>query len=446
MKRRISQKPRTRTRMSTRILMVAGGVGISVMLIIGWMVFMNLQEISKTRASGTTSSSGGSNGEILTEFTWEKDPITSATLGPDAISAGKDAHSMKGGRASTQGLSAGGNGKNIDMVLEGQELFNQEGMDISIDYRGHEKEGYFISRGSQFYFGIENGLLSVCYRTETENGAGAIVKEVTDYELPNDEQYRTYRFNYLPTTGRGEITVNGAPIWSYQGKSNRPLYWKNAGHVMIGKNLNGDGKDIAILDNLVIRSTGSVSPLAETLLNFMLETSQENVKIHFSASSQELISSFTIERSVNGIDFTKIATLQPDLSKGPDDEYIYTDLNPITSGVIYYRMKQNFKNGKFITHPLSAVKVKNTKGLSIERVNPSPFNSTFDISYFVPKPGRVWIQLQDEKGDIASSKTFDAQAGKNVHVYKDDGQLKAGSYTLNIMYDNKKVSTKVIKI
>lgn len=447
-KRNQRQILRQRTRTTTRLLMVAGGLGISATLIVGWMVYLNIQDISKTRASANqlTSGTGGSTEEILCEFTWEKDPVLSATLGPDAISSSLDAHSTTGGRASTRGLSAGKNGKNIDLVLEESELFNREGIDISIDYRGSETDGYFISRGMPFYFGIERSKLAIGYRTENESGSAVSVKEVTDYEIIRDDQYRTYRFTYSPITGRAEITVNGAPVWSHQGKSNSPLYWKNGGHLMIGKNMNGDGRDMAILDNLVIRSFGTSSPLAESLLNFMLENSHNDIRVHFSFAQEERINSYTLERSNNGIDFIKIATLHPGEAQSNESEYIYTDPKPQNSTVLYYRIRQNLKNGKSISHPISAIKVNASKNLSIERVNPASFSQSFDVSYFVPKAGRVWIQLQDPNGEIASTSTYDAQPGKNVHVFRDSKGLQKGKYILNIMFDNKKVSTEVVKI
>ena len=45
--------------------------------------------------------------------------------------------------------------------------------------------------------------------------------------------------------------MNSVVVWSHQGPGNVPLSWKNAGNIVIGKNLNGNGVDKAILDNLL---------------------------------------------------------------------------------------------------------------------------------------------------------------------------------------------------
>jgi hypothetical protein len=239
--------------------------------------------------------------------------------------------------------------------------------------------------------------------------------------------------------------VNGVPVWNYKGKPNRALYWKNAGRMMIGKNLNGDGKDIAVLDNLVIRSNGTLSPLADTLLNFMVESVNGDVRIHFTVIGEDLVSGFTLERSENGKDFNTLHSIAPDSKYKKEDEYVLPDETSTQSTVVYYRLRQSFKNGKSITHPVSAVRLKTDKSLSIERVNPSPFTTNFSISYFLPSSGRVWIQLQDHTGRLVASKTFEAQEGKNMYTYYDEKKLVPGVYTLNLMFNNKKTTTQIVK-
>lgn len=449
MKNKLRRSIKQKARLSTRLALVIGGTALSLAIVIGWLVFMNFQHIEKTRASGETGTSAGGSmnaGEIILEFTWEKDPVTLATLGPDAIISGGDAHSAPGGRAGTRGLSAGTSGKNINLEIAESELFNQDGIDICVDYRGTEKDGSFISRGTGFNFGLDEGFIALQYKTEGENGNPFTVKIRTDYEVPRDEQFRTYRFIYNPVTGRGEIFVNSAPVWSYLGTKNRPLYWKNSGSLMIGRNLNGDQRDLAILDNLVMRSTGSVSPLAESLISFMLEPKDGKVMIHWTTTSEEMIESFTIERSINGTDFSKVSTVAYDPNNTGIHEYMYTDATPANNGIVYYRIRQYFSNGKFVTHPLSAIRFKTEKNFSIDHISPIPFKTSFDVSYYLPKPGRVWIQLQDHEGKVLSSSTYEAHQGKNVHMYKESKPIVPGTYILNLIFDNKKISAKVIKI
>src|SRR5580765_3272674 len=151
---------------------------------------------------------------------------------------------------------------------------------------------------------------------------------------------------------------------------NTAMNWKDAGNIIIGKDMDGGGRDIPVFDNLVIRNTGSVTPLAESLINFMLESTNNSVKVHWASTTNDRSECFIIQRSVNGIDFSNIATLPSNPEMKSDEEYVYTDNTPSSGYVIYYRLRQNFKDGKFITHSVSAIKPGSKQMLSIERVNP----------------------------------------------------------------------------
>ena len=99
-----------------------------------------------------------------------------------------------------------------------------------------------------------------------------------------------------------------------------------------------------------------------------------------------------------------------------------------------------------MTHALSAIKFRSDNGFAIDNVSPILFKKACDISYYLPKSGRVWLQITDEKGTILKTENFEASQGKNVHVYKDEKDLEAGTYNLSLIFENKKASTKMVKL
>src|SRR5688572_3368871 len=112
--RRQTQVPKTKVKI--RMMVITGTLCMMFVLSIGWLVFLNLSQNTRTTASN--SEMGGTilnNGEIISNFTWEKDPATKATLGPDAIKISNTAHTAFGGRSSTGGLSAGLPAQDINM-------------------------------------------------------------------------------------------------------------------------------------------------------------------------------------------------------------------------------------------------------------------------------------------------------------------------------------------
>jgi hypothetical protein len=449
MKKKIQQGARQKGKMRTRLITVIAVFTFFLTIAGSLLVFLNLNNLSKMRASGTGQEGGGNNlnnGEIICEFTWDSDSVMKANLGPDAMKCSRDAHIMQGGRNGTMGISPGKNGKDIDLEIKATEIFNLDGIDISIDYRRNEESCNFYSRGSGFRFGIEKGFLASTFTIENKMGKQVTIHEVSSYEVPMDPVFRNYRFIYNPAKGKAEMFVNNLVVWQHETERSSPLAWKNNENIVIGEGMNGGEVDRVAIDNLVIRSTGSVLPLAESLLNFMLEAKDGFVRINWSTSANEKVENFTIERSTNGKDFANLVNVTATTETGEEVPYTYTDKNSVSTPIVYYRLRQTFKNGKFVTHPLSAIRFRSDKGFAIENINPSPFKNTCDIAYFMPKSGRVWLQIINENGNIVNTESFEAPQGKNVHVLKDDKNLISGTYTVALIFDNMKVTSKLVKI
>ena len=113
--------------------------------------------MGKTRAIVGTEGSGASlsNGDIITEFTWEKIRNNSNT-GPDAISLVKMHIQCQ---EEIQPVAYQPAQMEKTLILKLKELnLNQEGIDISIDYSRNEKSGSFFSRENGFNFGMEMDL------------------------------------------------------------------------------------------------------------------------------------------------------------------------------------------------------------------------------------------------------------------------------------------------
>jgi hypothetical protein len=449
MNRRLRQRNRTKLKVSGKLLMAAGVFSIALTMFVSWLVYLNMTNLEKVKASGNSDTGGNrlnTTGEVISEFTWERDPVTKATLGPDASTAGKYVHSAPGGRASTNGLAPGKEGKNIDLVIPSSPVFDQDGIDISIDFRRNEESGSFVSRGNVFNFGMNKGFICIAFRTDSRSGGEEKINVVTGYEIPIDNIFRNYRFIYNPETGKAEIFVNSIIVWSYSCAPGTMMYWEDTGNLMVGKDMNGGGRDIPVFDNLVIRSAGSVLPLAESLISFRLEPLGEQVKMHWSTSLNDRVDEFLLQRSTNGIDFTTFSKVKANSEMNDEGEYSFVDKPELsTPAVLYYRIRQNFRNGKFSVHALSAIKLNVKETLSIEQVSPVPFKETFDISYFTPGKGRVSIELTNAKGEVKSSENFEAAHGKNIHVFKSHENLESGTYTLNLIFGDKKVSTRIIK-
>ena len=123
--KKIQQSKRLRNKVRTKLLFICLTFSMVVTISGVLLMLLNINNLSKTKASGTGSDGGGNdlgNGLIISEFKWDTNPVTLATVGSDAISVSKDAHSMPGGKSSTDGLSPGVKGKNIDLEIKGDKI------------------------------------------------------------------------------------------------------------------------------------------------------------------------------------------------------------------------------------------------------------------------------------------------------------------------------------
>lgn len=197
--------------------------------------------------------------QIVSQFEFDSNPVTNATIGPNASAISTSATSSAGGVGGTNGLNAGLPKMNINMVIPGSPTFDVPGIDVSFDFQRDENGGTFFERGNSLRMnGITN--LSVQYRVDDGVGGYNVVNSGNIYSLPNDNTFRNYRFVYTPCDGVGMVLVDGVVIWSNDGPDNRDMYWVGAGNVEFGRGMDGTGFNRTMVDNLIIGSV-DCSPL-----------------------------------------------------------------------------------------------------------------------------------------------------------------------------------------
>src|ERR1700712_867389 len=98
------------------------------------------------------------NAQLISRFTWETNPVTTAVSGANAISVSSYATVSAGG-SNGKGLNPGAGSNDINLVLDGS-VFNVPALDISIDFRREESQASFFYRGALFNFGMDNANLA----------------------------------------------------------------------------------------------------------------------------------------------------------------------------------------------------------------------------------------------------------------------------------------------
>lgn len=299
--------------------------------------------------------------QIISHFTWDSDPVTSAEIGPDGESVSSSAYSSPGGVGGTNGLNPALSGEpkaNINLDIPASPTFDVPGIDISIDFQRNESIGSFVNRGDDLVFGMDGGNLFVSFRLEDGAGGFNTVNSGNIYSIPYDNTFRTYRFFYNPLKGKAELRVDGVNVWSYSGTIETDMYW-SATTLRVGDMMDGEGIDAAVFDNLII---GQVidSALPVEMINFSSTVVLDYVILNWITISENNNNYFLVQRSGDGYDFETIGKINGSGNSIVELNYEFKDKSPL-SGVSYYRLKQIDFNGVFDFSSTVSVSIENPK-------------------------------------------------------------------------------------
>lgn len=288
------------------------------------------------------------DGQIISKFSWNSNPVTKATIGPDAISVSATATSSINGVNGTNGLNAGTPSTDINLTLTGS-YYDVPGIDISLYFRKEENEASFFKRGSNFNFGMTGGQLTVTFmvnKNANGNGGANTVSSGNIVAIPNDHAFHNYRFQYMAATGVAKVWLDGTLVYTYNGTANRDLNWTGAGNAVIGSLMDGTGSNVAILDEMIIQNSAAAAALPLQLISYNAVSKSTYAELNWSTSKEVNTLQFEIERSVNGRDFTRIGQVQATGGYAIINQYSYKDVTA-PSGTVYYRLKMTDLDGRF---------------------------------------------------------------------------------------------------
>ena len=150
-----------------------------------------------------------------------------------------------------------------------------------------------------------------------------------------------------------------------------------------------------------IWSTTCGLALPISLNNFFAKQVFNTVQLSWNATNAIGFSNFVVERSVDGILFTKVGVVNA--NNNINNTYNFTDVDYPKASIIYYRLKMVDANGTFKNSDIVSVKFSNNNSkiliypnptlgpISIALSQPINKNSTLQI---LDLTGRVWLQQQ----------------------------------------------------
>jgi hypothetical protein len=158
------------------------------------------------------------------------------------------------------------------------------------------------------------------------------------------------------------------------------------------------------------------------LLNFYAIKKTTAVQLNWKTVTEENTSSFSVERSNDGKQFSSIGTVQAAGSSHSEKAYSFTDANPLPSN--FYRLKTNDNNGMFSYSSTVAFKSGKIKNMEFF---PVPASTILNVQVNVTN--QTILQIVDISGRLRKTKIL--SGGNNAFNLAID-DLITGIYFLKV--------------
>ena len=223
-----------------------------------------------------------------------------------------------------------------------------------------------------------------------------------------------------------------------------------------GTQIDGGGDHVSY-DQLygtgIIKSgTGQFLPLVNVpvpvkFLGFDVTKKNNSAVLKWSVENETaLTDKYIIETSANSVDFKALATIQSAYNGRGNNSYNFTqdNLSAIrSSGVIYYRIKQIDKDGKFIYTPTKTVRLDG-KSFAVN-ASPNPVKSSTKVSIDLIEQSKIIISITDATGKNIKSMEVQGFKGANIKDLN-LSNLSSGNYVMKVQAGSEIKSLPLVKV
>jgi hypothetical protein len=182
---------------------------------------------------------------------------------------------------------------------------------------------------------------------------------------------------------------------------------------------------------LWLHGAASNYPLPIELLSFTAEVKNEHVELDWVTGTEINNDYFNIERSVDGINFTSISTINGAGYSTQNIFYSMVDITPL-AGISYYRLKQTDYDGETSYSDIQAVSFNHSKNL-IVKIYPNPASS------------QITIESESAIESIGIFNLYGLLVQRESASSFSVGSLTNGAYIVNIKTENGIVRSHFIK-
>ena len=191
----------------------------------------------------------------------------------------------------------------------------------------------------------------------------------------------------------------------------------------------------------------AAGPLPVKYLSFTGNAVNKSVILNWVTAQEINNNYFEIERSFTGKDFTSIGVALDGFENGTKKEYAFKDNASLLENkdVIYYRLKQFDKDGKFSYSSILVVRLKSTSKVDIQ-VSPNPFTERLTVRFTATENTTAFVRIINISGESIINKKSDVSKGFNNLQIEGLSNLPSGTYLATISVEGKVIgSQKIVK-
>jgi uncharacterized repeat protein (TIGR01451 family) len=168
-----------------------------------------------------------------------------------------------------------------------------------------------------------------------------------------------------------------------------------------------------------------------------------NTQLNWTVICEQQIKDFIVERSIDGVHFTSVATVVGVAGINVQQEYTAADnVTGITVEKIYYRLKTTGKNGQKNYSNIIVVFNNNNKNLFVE-VYPMPIKTQLNMMVNSNANTSATIEIMNTQGKKMFNTTTKLQTGNNYFSNIELPTLSNGVYVLLIKTSEQTISKKI---
>jgi hypothetical protein len=184
------------------------------------------------------------------------------------------------------------------------------------------------------------------------------------------------------------------------------------------------------------------NPLPIELIDFKGKCNGDSKELIWTTATETNNDYFTLERSINGTDWSYLAKIKGAGNSNQNLSYSYSD--KASGDDLYYRLKQTDFNGQSETFDPIVVNCSETNDKNIS-IFPNPFQSLINISLSDFGDQKITLNIYDMFGKLIENSDYSSSGGFDNNISLELGSLPSGVYFMEIIAADYVKSTKIVK-